>query len=247
MTRCGKAPTSTTIELRAQPSKTTTNSSLFFSNHTLLNMKYFSILTATAVFSASLVHSSAIAERAVLDGPCTGKGNAPGVCVATSKCSSSGGTFISNACPGTPNDVKCCTKTQCSSNGNCRWTSSCNGSTVSNQCPGPASFVCCVPQATSGAGYPPPALPLVGACKAKAVSGAGIIVKGNPGKVRQIYCTRKCECGKDPSDHCCGMATDMMCSSAGGVCVSHPAAPESAKFTVYHTYSGPNRVRQSDC
>lgn len=199
-------------------------------------MKYFSFFTATAVFGATLVYSGAIAERAVLNGPCTGKDNAPGVCVVTSECSSSGGTYISNACPDTPDDVKCCTKTQCSGNGNCRWTSSCSGSTISNQCPGPASFKCCVQKATSEAGYPPPTLPLVGACKAKAVKGADIIVKGNPGKVRQIYCTRKCECGKDPSDHCCGMATDMMCSSAGGVCASHPTAPESANCFFHVTF-----------
>lgn len=193
-------------------------------------MKYLSIFAATAVFSATLAHSSTIAERAVLNGPCTGKDNAPGVCVATSECSSFHGTFISNACPGTPDNIKCCTKALCSDHGSCRWTSSCTGRTVSNQCPGPSSFKCCIPKTGSPDVFLPPDLPPVGACKAKAVKGAAAIVKGNQGKVRQIYCTRKCPCGEDPSDHCCGMATDMMCSSAGGVRASHPAAPENAKF-----------------
>lgn len=42
------------------------------------------------------------------------------------------------------------------------------------------------------------------------------MVNGNPGKVREIYCTRDCACPGD-SDHCCGLAIDFMCSSAGGV------------------------------
>lgn len=91
--------------------------SSFFHSHTPFNMKYFYFFIAAAIFSATIVYSSAISERAVLNVPCTGKDNAPGVYVTTSKCSSSGGTFISNACPGTPNDIKCCTKTLCSGNG----------------------------------------------------------------------------------------------------------------------------------
>ena len=199
-------------------------------------MKYFYFFIATAISSATIVYTSATSDPAVLNGPCTGKEYAPGVCVTTSKCSSSGGTFIFNTCPGTPSDIRCCTKTLCSGNGNWRWTWSCSGSTVSNQCPGPASFKCCVPEASSRAGFPPPTLPLVGACKAKAVRSADIIVTGNPVKMRQIYCTRKCDCGRDPSDYCCGMATDMMCSSAGGVCASHPTAPGSVNCDFYRTF-----------
>ncbi|KAI6298482.1 hypothetical protein MCOR29_002916 [Pyricularia oryzae] len=49
----------------------------------------------------------------------------------------------------------------------------------------------------------------------KTIDGAGRIVEAWPGRIRQIYCARDCRCGEG-SDHCCGKATDMMCSEAGG-------------------------------
>ena len=181
-------------------------------------MYYLSIIFATAFYGLPTIHASALAERAVRNGACTGKGSTPGVCIPTAQCSSRGGTYITGACPNLPNDIKCCTKTTCGSGGNCRWTSQCSKSTLTGLCPGPADFKCCVPNAPGAptSGYPKPAFPAVGACKKKAVDGAKKIVAGNPGKVRQIYCTRDCAC-PGTSDHCCGMATDMMCSSAGGV------------------------------
>lgn len=47
-----------------------------------------------------------------------------------------------------------------------------------------------------------------------------MVVAAWKGRVREVYCTRDCECGSDPdaSDHCCGKATDLMCSDAGSVC-----------------------------
>lgn len=194
-------------------------------------MHFFLMAFAAAYFGVNVVHASALAERAILNGPCTGRGDAPGVCIPTAKCSSARGEFISNACPDTPEDIKCCTKASCGSGGSCRWTSQCTGDTLVNQCPGPADFKCCVPKTSGGGGggsvgssvgggtgnYPTPSLPLVGACKARAVDGARKIIEGNKGAVRQIYCTRDCKCNSKNSDHCCGMATDMMCSSAGGV------------------------------
>ncbi|MCJ1466256.1 hypothetical protein MMC07_004875 [Pseudocyphellaria aurata] len=147
-------------------------------------MHYLSVLFATSLFGFSAVSANVLAERAVLNGQCTGKGSAPGVCIATGKCSSGGGTFITGACPGLPNDIKCCTKTACGSGGNCRWTSQCSGTTVSNLCPGPAGFKCCVPSTSPAGQYPTPAFPAVGACKQKSVDGARKIVAGNPGKVR---------------------------------------------------------------
>ncbi|EON66226.1 hypothetical protein W97_05619 [Coniosporium apollinis CBS 100218] len=177
-------------------------------------MHIFSILFGAALLGAPIVQASALVERAVVDGPCTGAGGAPGSCISTAKCSAGGGTSITGACPGTPADIRCCTKTSCGSGGNCRWTSQCSGNTLSGLCPGPADFKCCVPR--TGGGYPTPAFPAVGACKARAVDGAKKIVAGNPGKVREIYCTRACAC-PGTSDHCCGLANDLMCSSAGGV------------------------------
>lgn len=216
-------------------------------------MLFYPIAFAAAYFGVSIVHASAILERAALNGPCTGKNNAPGVCIPTAKCSSGGGEFISNRCPGTPNNVKCCTKASCGGGGNCRFTSDCTGNTLANQCPGPANFKCCVPKAGGGGGgggsgnYPTPSFPAVGACKAKAVDGARKIVAGNPGAVRQIYCTRACACGSG-SDHCCGLATDMMCSSAGGVSSSLNAKSVQRKDpSVSDCVLGSDRVGSSDC
>ncbi|KAH8647864.1 hypothetical protein BX600DRAFT_530854 [Xylariales sp. PMI_506] len=101
--------------------------------------------TITAYFVLSLLGAAVASpfelwERSVENGQCTGAGGAP-----------AGGSYISNACPGTPNDVKCCTKPTCGSGGNCRWTSQCaSGNTISNQCPGPSNFKCCLPASSGG-------------------------------------------------------------------------------------------------
>lgn len=97
---------------------------------------------------ASSAWSSFSLTRSTLNGPCVGVNGTPGVCISTSSCSDDGGTFISNACPGTPSDIKCCTKASCGTHGKCGWTSQCSGTTVSGLCPGPASFKCC--EASSG-------------------------------------------------------------------------------------------------
>jgi hypothetical protein len=199
---------------------------LLASNHTpSTSTMHISIIIPTLLLlGANTIQASVVAERAAENGRCTGSGGAPGVCIPTAKCNSGGGKYISGACPGTPNDIKCCTKPSCGTGGNCRWTSQCSsGNTLTGLCPGPADFKCCVPGGGGGGGGGPfaaPAIPSVGACKAAAVSGAQKVVAGNPGKVRQIYCTRECGCTSTSSDHCCGMAIDFMCSSAGGVGVS---------------------------
>ncbi|KAL8702354.1 MAG: hypothetical protein Q9224_000001 [Gallowayella concinna] len=180
------------------------------------------ILSMAVLIIPNFVIAHTLVERATVDGPCTGAGGAPGVCIATAKCTSGGGTHISNACPGTPNDIRCCTKSSCGSGGNCRFTSQCSTTTLTDLCPGPADFKCCVPGGTTPGGgtggYPTPRIPSVGACKAPAVGGAQKVVAGNPGAVREIYCTRDCAC-PGTSDHCCGLAIDFMCSSGGGVSV----------------------------
>ncbi|KAI8156496.1 hypothetical protein K4K50_005589 [Colletotrichum sp. SAR 10_71] len=101
------------------------------------------------------------------------------------------------------------------SGGNCRFTSDCAGTSVANQCPGPSTFKCCDSSASGFGGYGAPNTLTVGACKSVAVNGAKKIVAAFPGRVREIFCTRDCTCPGD-SDHCCGKATDMMCSDAGG-------------------------------
>ncbi|OHE91848.1 hypothetical protein CORC01_12856 [Colletotrichum orchidophilum] len=170
-------------------------------------MRYQSLLTASISVQISL---------AALNEPCYGSGGRAGVCVTTSSCSSNGGTTIDGACPADASNIKCCTKASCGGGGNCRWTSDCAGTSASNQCPGPSGFKCCSSTATGFGGYSSPSVPSVGACKQVAVNGAKKIIAAFPGRVRQVYCTRDCTCPGD-SDHCCGKATDMMCSDAGGV------------------------------
>ena len=81
---------------------------------------------------------------AAVNGPCSASGT-PGVCISTASCSSGGGSSQSGFCPNDPGDIKCCTKTQCGSAGNCRFSSACSGTSKAGLCPGPADFKCCEP------------------------------------------------------------------------------------------------------
>ena len=123
-------------------------------------------------------------------------------------------------CPNLPEDIKCCTKPACgaSNAGNCRLTSSCDsGITETNKCPGPDSFKCCMPSSSSGGddGYPTPTFPSSSSgCKSVAIAGAKTIVEQFPGKVKEIGCIRDCGSG-ETSDHCVGMATDLMVGEGG--------------------------------
>ncbi|KAL8880182.1 MAG: hypothetical protein Q9198_002356 [Flavoplaca austrocitrina] len=163
-------------------------------------------------------HPHQLVERATLNGPCTGAGGAPGVCISTADCTSDGGTHIQNACSDLPADIRCCTKTSCGSGGNCRFSNTCaSGNTLTGLCPGPTEFKCCLPGGSGGGtSFPPPRIPPVGACKSTAVSAAQKTVAALPGKVREIFCIRDCAC-PGTSEHCCGLANDFMCTSGGGV------------------------------
>ncbi|KAF5962898.1 hypothetical protein FBULB1_13755 [Fusarium bulbicola] len=146
--------------------------------------------------------------------PCYGPSGRAGVCITEASCTSAGGTAISGACPADAANIKCCSKPTCSS-GNCRWSSDCAGTSASNQCPGPAQMKCCSSAATGFGGYSAPAIPAVGACKQVSVDAAKVVVNQFPGRIREIGCKRDCSC-PGSSDHCCGLATDFMCSDAGG-------------------------------
>ncbi|KAG8799402.1 hypothetical protein FRC18_008294 [Serendipita sp. 400] len=147
------------------------------------------VLLALVTLSSSFFASGATATEVVLSAPdaavsevngkCTGKSGAPGVCIATAKCTSAGGEYISNACPGTPADIKCCTKTSCGGGaGNCRWTSQCqSGLTIGHMCPGPSDFMCCLPVGDDTPNFPPPGFPAVNPCKQRSVDGARTIEK----------------------------------------------------------------------
>lgn len=67
----------------------------------MLPLLIITILTL-ALRASFTTASSVLVGRSELDGPCTGASSAPGVCVPTAKCTASGGSFISDACPGTP-------------------------------------------------------------------------------------------------------------------------------------------------
>jgi hypothetical protein len=95
------------------------------------------------------VNAATTFPRSVLNGPCTGKDGVIGVCVSTKSCTQDDGTYIDNACPNTPENIKCCTKPQCqleARSGDCRWMDSCGGgkALVENLCPGPDAFRCCI-------------------------------------------------------------------------------------------------------
>ena len=114
-----------------------------------MHLTFLSLLFSTA--SLCLANPVDLMPRSTINGPCTGGGGAPGVCISTSSCTNTGGHYITGACPGTPNDIKCCTKPSCSSGGSCQWVSQCSsGKTVSGLCPGPADFKCCLPGGDDG-------------------------------------------------------------------------------------------------
>lgn len=149
--------------------------------------------------------------------PCYANGQA-GVCTTDASCTKAGGTTVKGACPADAANIKCCFKPKCNfgAAGNCRWASDCAGSSAGNLCPGPSQMKCCNSKATGFGGYKAPKIPALGACKKSSVEGAKKIVAAFPGRVREIGCVRSCKC-PGTSDHCCGLATDMMCSDAGGV------------------------------
>jgi len=103
----------------------------------------------TILIYISFVISTALPSRFALNDPCTGDFGAIGVCVPTSSCTRDNGTYIDNGCPGTPEDIKCCTKSKCqleARSGDCRWAEQCGGgkSLVRGLCPGPDAFRCCI-------------------------------------------------------------------------------------------------------
>ncbi|KAK7424800.1 hypothetical protein QQZ08_008429 [Neonectria magnoliae] len=169
----------------------------------------FTTTTLLAILSATI--------HAATNEPCYGPNGAAGVCISTAACTKSGGSTIAGACPADPAGIRCCSKPKCGAGGkgNCRWVSDCAGSTAANQCPGPAQMKCCSSAAGGFGGYATPKIPTVGACKKVAVDGARKIVAAFPGRVREIGCVRDCAC-PGSSDHCCGLATDMMISDHGG-------------------------------
>ncbi|KAI4089317.1 MAG: hypothetical protein LQ344_005449 [Seirophora lacunosa] len=185
---------------------------------TVLSVAILLIPNLVTAHGAHDAHPHQLYQRATTNGPCTGAGGRPGVCISTADCTADGGTHILNACPGLPDNIRCCTKASCGSGGNCRFTSTCaSGRTLTGLCPGPTDFKCCLPGTSPSGGFPAPRIPGVGACKAIAVSGAQKVVNALPGRVREIFCIRDCACSSSSSEHCCGKAIDYMCTSGGGV------------------------------
>jgi hypothetical protein len=154
---------------------------------------------------------------AAVSEPCYGPNGRAGVCITDADCAKAGGASVTGACPWDATNIKCCSKPSCGSGGtgNCRWKSDCAGSSTANQCPGPSQMMCCSSSAQGFGGYPAPSIPAVGACKAVSVAGAKKFVAAFPGRIREIGCKRDCGC-PGSSDHCCGLATDLMIADGGG-------------------------------
>jgi hypothetical protein len=68
------------------------------------------ILFSFFLFFSLTTHAHTLIQRSELNGPCTGAGGNPGVCIKTSDCTQAGGSYISNACPGTPNNINAAPK-----------------------------------------------------------------------------------------------------------------------------------------
>ena len=151
---------------------------------------------------------------AEVDRPCNNSGGAPGIRISTSSCARSGGTTISGARPGAPNDIKCCTKAACGSDelGNCRFSSPCtSGVLESGQCPGPSTFTCFMPPSPR---FRVPRLPsLASGCKQTAIDGASAILNAFASVVKRVGCIGDdAHCNpphESPSGHCGGLATHM--------------------------------------
>lgn len=191
----------------------------------MLSTIFQAFLLLQLLFHTSNASYLQVLARSEINGSCTGTDGAPGVCIPTANCTQAGGSFVSDKCPGTAEDIKCCTKTACGTGdkGNCRFTSSCSsGVTENNKCPGPDSFKCCMPAGGGGGGGGDgPTIPTTSSgCKQVAIDGAKDVVDAFPGKIKEIGCIRKCS---DPSssDHCTGMATDLMVAAAGVSCPFH--------------------------
>lgn len=97
------------------------------------------------------VNASTARPRSTINGPCTGKDGRAGVCIPKSSCDGADEIWINNACPGTSEDIKCCTKPSCQQagqSGDCRWSDKCGSGheTLAGLCPGPNAFKCCVPE-----------------------------------------------------------------------------------------------------
>ncbi|PNS19085.1 hypothetical protein CAC42_1821 [Sphaceloma murrayae] len=107
----------------------------------------FTLASIFLLIVSPVMGSAIVEKRSVLNGPCTvNPGDLSGVCVTTTNCANAGGDSFVGFCPGTPNNVRCCIKADCSgSRSACLWTSQgCKGGTfLTGLCPGPAGFKCC--------------------------------------------------------------------------------------------------------
>lgn len=176
--------------------------------------------------------------NAALKEPCFGTNDVAGVCLPLANCTDAEGTLSYNPLCSTPDDqtsdIRCCTQPQCSldiggpffsphrrrsssspGQPNCRWTSDCTGTSVEGACEGPVQMQCCSVGGSGFGGYAAPTVP-GRPCSATAVAGVKRIVRAFPGRVREVLCARNCAC-PGTSDHCCGLATDLMISDQTGV------------------------------
>ncbi|KAG0022815.1 hypothetical protein BGZ81_008366 [Podila clonocystis] len=97
----------------------------------------------TALISAFVLAASAMAQHS-----CTRPNWGPGICIRTSDCTRSGGSYVSGACPNDPADVKCCTYGTCQVPDNgwgiCIPSGKCTSTRVPGYCKGGADIQCCL-------------------------------------------------------------------------------------------------------
>lgn len=113
------------------------------------------------LFCSVTINAHNLYPRSTLNGPCTQGNGQDGVCIAKSSCNDDGGNWVDNACPGLPENIKCCTKATCqkaSRSGDCRWSKNCGAGhdTLPGLCPGPSTFKCCVPKEDQAKSKPEP-------------------------------------------------------------------------------------------
>ncbi|KAJ4313629.1 hypothetical protein N0V94_006852 [Neodidymelliopsis sp. IMI 364377] len=65
------------------------------------------------LFSLVAVTALNVHPRYAINGKCTDKDGESGVCIGKTSCSDDGASWVNNTSPGTPEDIKCCTKASC--------------------------------------------------------------------------------------------------------------------------------------
>ena len=174
------------------------------------------ILLAAVAAHIAVGHPNLATRDDEVDGLCTGL---DGICVPSANCTGDGVTFIDDACPGHGEDIKCCSSLTFGDDGDYRED---NESIADNEdsedSEDSQDFDDADGQTLNKRAFPTPRLPtLASGCKSIAIEGARKIRAQFPGRIKEIGCKRDCSISGEVSEHCTGMANDLLVSSAWGV------------------------------